>query len=259
MYLSGFLIYWEDRPSVDASWLRAERVAKFALSFAHETKRCFPPYPSDPAAQAVWPLRWPRAAANAINVIAISPACSLMNGDSATSQTDVWYEWLLHRRHNDNPAEQQVVREATERYADRVLDGARLTPGMTLADIGTGEGLIAFQAIDRIGPSLHVILTDISLPLLRHAERIAVQRDVRRQCTFLECDAEKLSAISDGSVDVVTTRAVLAYVPDNSARAELFRADSSPNCRSGTCGYLQSHCISHGDQASPTLTGRLRR
>ena len=259
MYFSGFQIYWEDRPSVDASWLRAERVAKFALSFAHETKRCFPPYPSDPAAQAVWPLRWPRAAANAINVIAISPACSLMNGDSATSQTDVWYEWLLHRRHNDNPAEQQVVREATERYADRVLDGARLTPGMTLADIGTGEGLIAFQAIDRIGPSLHVILTDISLPLLRHAERIAVQRDVRRQCTFLECDAEKLSAISDGSVDVVTTRAVLAYVPDNSARAALFRADSSPNCRSGTCGYLQSHCISHGDQASPTLTGRLRR
>lgn len=86
----------------------------------------------------------------------------------------------------------RVVRAATERYADRVLDGAQLGAGMTLADIGSGDGLIAFRAIDRIGPSLSVILTDISVTMLDYAEAIALQREVRDQCTFFQCPAEKL-------------------------------------------------------------------
>ena len=34
-----------------------------------------------------------------------------------------------------------------------------LPPGMTLADIGAGEGTVAFRAIERVGPSLRVLLT----------------------------------------------------------------------------------------------------
>jgi SAM-dependent methyltransferase len=52
-----------------------------------------------------------------------------------------------------------------------------------------------------------------------------VQRKVRGQCAFQECSAERLSAIDDASVDVVTTRAVLAYVADKRAAfSEFFRA-----------------------------------
>jgi cyclopropane fatty-acyl-phospholipid synthase-like methyltransferase len=69
-------------------------------------------------------------------------------------------------------------------HADRVLDGGELKSDMTLADIGTAEGLVAFRAIDRVGPSLHVVLTDISATMLRHAERLASERGVRRQCTL---------------------------------------------------------------------------
>jgi arsenite methyltransferase len=140
------------------------------------------------------------------------------------SKADEWSEWLLHRRHADDPDYGHIVRTAVEGYAGRVLDGAQLSPGMIVVDVGAGEGLIAFQAIDRIGPSLRVILTDISAPMLRHAESVAVQRNVRTQCTFIECSAENLSGIADSSADVVMTRAVLAYVSDKSvALREFFR------------------------------------
>ena len=154
-----------------------------------------------------------------------------MNIDQPDPPSDVWSEWLLHRRHADDPVYDQVVRAMIDRYADRVLDGARLAPGMTLADIGTGEGLIAFRAIDRIGSSLRVLLTDISVPMLRHAENSAIQRDVQHQCTFLHCTAENLKDIPDASVDVVTTRAVLAYVSDKRTALREFHRILKPGGR----------------------------
>jgi len=142
--------------------------------------------------------------------------------DKLDLQTDEWFKWLLHERHAGNAEFATVIGAATKRVADRVLDAADLAPGMTLADIGAGDGLIAFGAIVRVGPSLRVTFTDISLPLLRHAERLATERGVRDQCTFLLCSAEKLADIPDASVDVVTTRAVLAYVSDKQAALREF-------------------------------------
>jgi ubiquinone/menaquinone biosynthesis C-methylase UbiE len=102
---------------------------------------------------------------------------------------------------------------------------------MTLADIGTGEGLIAFRAIDRIGPSLRVVLTDISPPLLSHARALATERGVLHQCSFVECAADKLTGIPNASVDVVTTRAVLAYVANKSAALREFHRILKPGGR----------------------------
>jgi len=137
---------------------------------------------------------------------------------------DVWSAWLLHHRHGDDPAYARLVQTAVEGYADRVLDGAQLAAGMHLVDVGAGEGLVALRAIDRVGPSLRVTLTDVSEPMLRHAESMTVQRHVRSQCAFLHCTAERLEGIPDESVDVVVTRAVLAYVADKtSALKEFFR------------------------------------
>lgn len=151
---------------------------------------------------------------------------------SATeSGADIWSRWLLHTRHGGDPALEQIVRAELQPYAKRVLDGARLSPGMTLADIGAGEGLIAFHAIERIGPSLRVILTDVSVPMLRHAEALSAARDVRRQCSFLACPADDLGAIPDATVDAVTTRAVLAYVADKAAALREFYRILKPGGR----------------------------
>lgn len=139
-------------------------------------------------------------------------------------ESDIWSEWLLHHRHADDAAYGLVVQRVVEGYADRVLEGGKLADGMTLVDVGAGEGLVAFRAIDRIGPLLRVILTDLSAPMLRYAESVAVKRNVRAQCTFLQCPAENLEGIANTSVDVVATRAVLAYVADKAAAlGEFFR------------------------------------
>jgi len=143
----------------------------------------------------------------------------------------VWSEWLLHRRHADDAQYGDIVRTAVQGYADRVLDGAQLVPGMTLVDVGAGEGLVAFRAIDRVGAALRVVLTDISPPMLRYAESVAVQRNVRSQCTFVECTAERLSGVAEASADVVTTRAVLAYVADKSAALREFHRVLKPGGR----------------------------
>ena len=151
--------------------------------------------------------------------------------DVRNRSSDEWSEWLLHHRQADDPIYGEAVRTAVEGYARRVLDAAQLAPGMTLADIGTGEGLLAFHALERIGPSLRVILTDVSATMLRYAETIAMQRGVREQCTFLECSADNLSEIADFSVDVVATRAVLAYVSDKQAALREFYRILKPGGR----------------------------
>jgi arsenite methyltransferase len=151
--------------------------------------------------------------------------------DSPDHQSDVWSEWLLHRRHGDDPTFAAQVRNEVGSYADRILDAAKLAPGMKLADIGAGEGVVAFRAIERIGPTLSVLLTDVSAPMIRHAAQNALKRRVHSQCAFLHCPAEKLDGIADASVDVVTTRAVLAYVSDKSAALREFRRILKPGGR----------------------------
>src|SRR5258708_12305196 len=99
-------------------------------------------------------------------------------------ETDVWSEWLLHRRHADDPSYERVVQSVVERLADHVLDDAKLSPGMTLAAIGAGEGLLAFRAIERVGSTLQTVLTDLSPPLLLPPPPFPLQHPLRAQSPF---------------------------------------------------------------------------
>lgn len=143
---------------------------------------------------------------------------------SDPAASDLWFDWLMHRRQADDVNYGRKVQMDVESYAGRVLDGAVLKQGMTLVDLGAGDGLVGFRAIDRIGVSLKVIMVDISVPLLKFAEQSATSRGVRQQCTFLLSSAERLSELGDDSVDAVATRSSLAYVADkNAALRECFR------------------------------------
>jgi arsenite methyltransferase len=129
---------------------------------------------------------------------------------------DCWADWLLRRRFGGDP---EVEREMLERLRvtrDRVLDGAGSLQGGTVLDVGCGDGLIAFGALDH-GARL-VIFSDISPDLLGEASRIADDAGVSRRCRFVRASADDLSLLGDQSVDVVTTRSVLIYV-EHKARA----------------------------------------
>jgi ubiquinone/menaquinone biosynthesis C-methylase UbiE len=118
-----------------------------------------------------------------------------------------------------------------QRIRDRVLDGAGLLSGRVLIDVGAGDGLIAFGAFDRAGPSLKAVLVDLSAPLLRLAQQRAMERGVREFCTFVQTSADRLDGIADESADVLTTRAVLAYVADKAAAARQFHRVLKPGGR----------------------------
>jgi arsenite methyltransferase len=107
---------------------------------------------------------------------------------------------------------------------DAVLDKAQLTPGQTLLDVGTGDGLIGFGALDRLGPGGRVIFSDISADLLDHCRAIATAEHVLDRCDFVLASADHLDGVPDAHVDVVTTRSVLIYVKDKlTALREFYR------------------------------------
>ncbi|MBV9793518.1 MAG: methyltransferase domain-containing protein [Actinobacteria bacterium] len=105
---------------------------------------------------------------------------------------------------------------------DTVLDKATLEPGDTVLDVGTGDGLIAFGALERLGPSGHVVFSDISKDLLDHCRAAAAAEGLLDRCRFVLASADSLADIADASVDVVTTRSVLIYVKEKAAALRAF-------------------------------------
>jgi ubiquinone/menaquinone biosynthesis C-methylase UbiE len=107
---------------------------------------------------------------------------------------------------------------------DRVLDKAQLASTDTLLDVGCGDGLIGFGALERLGSRGRVIFSDISADLLDRCREIASGIGTIERCDFLQSSADDLASVPDVSVDVVTTRSVLIYVADKSrALCEFYR------------------------------------
>jgi arsenite methyltransferase len=144
---------------------------------------------------------------------------------------DRWAAWLLERRHGADPEALKATMDVLAPVRDRVLGNAALTGGETLLDVGTGDGLIAFGALDLVGERGRVIFGDISQDLLDHCRSVAREMGVVGRCEFVRAPAEDLSALEDGSVDAVTTRSVLIYVKDKQRAFEEFHRILMPGGR----------------------------
>jgi arsenite methyltransferase len=140
----------------------------------------------------------------------------------ASSGPDCWSEWLLRRRFGSDPDVERLHMGRLRATRDRVLDRAELGEQERLLDVGCGDGLVAFGALER-GASL-VIFSDISHALLDESRRLATQLGVVDRCRFIHAAADDLGQVEDEFVDVVTTRSVLIYVDDkNRAFSEFHR------------------------------------
>jgi arsenite methyltransferase len=137
----------------------------------------------------------------------------------ATSSEDRWATWLLSRRQAGKPVSPELEKQLHS-YRDHVLDNAQIAPGSTVLDVGCGDGLVGFGALDRVGPGGKVLFLDISTDLLKHCRQTAVSLDALDRCGFVQSSADDLKMIQSESVDVVTTRSVLIYVE---AKTECFK------------------------------------
>jgi len=129
----------------------------------------------------------------------------------------------MDARFGGDPATRdRLLTELLYPVRDTVLDKAKLRPGDTVLDVGTGDGLIAFGALNRLGPSGQVIFSDISQDLLDHCRAAAAAEGDLDRCRFALAAADSLTGIADASVDAVTTRSVLIYVKDKAAALREF-------------------------------------
>jgi len=130
---------------------------------------------------------------------------------------DRWAQWLFAGRDAGDERQRAVVLGLLLPVRDRVLDQAEPLEGATVLDLGTGDGLIGLAALDRVGPRGSVIFSDISDELLEHCRGAVDARELSDRARFVHARAEELEGVSDGSVDVVTSRSVLMYVDDKPA------------------------------------------
>src|SRR5439155_21188463 len=101
---------------------------------------------------------------------------------------------------------------------DRVLGGARVDVGGTVADVGAGTGLLTLGAVERVGPDGDVLALDVSVDALEELRRNTSAPNI----SYLVGRADVLP-LPDESVDVVLTRSVLIYVDDKAEAAREFQ------------------------------------
>jgi SAM-dependent methyltransferase len=133
-------------------------------------------------------------------------------------ELDQWAEWLVRGRFEGWPEEElaAAVEKLGERR-DRVLDGAAVDSGGTLADVGAGTGLLTLGAVERVGPDGDVVAIDISVDVLEELRSQTTAPNI----SYLLGSADVLP-LPDASVDAVVTRSVLIYVDDKAEAAREF-------------------------------------
>jgi len=90
---------------------------------------------------------------------------------------------------------------------------AGLRPGEVVLDLGSGAGIDALIAAEKVGPSGRVIGVDTTPEMLERARNNATKMGISRRVEFREGIIEELPVVS-GSVDVVISNCVINLSPD---------------------------------------------
>jgi EmrB/QacA subfamily drug resistance transporter len=162
---------------------------------------------------------------------AFLPARRRLEVTQMTEPADRWRRWLVDDRARGDPAREQLLTTYLYPARDELLNRALIQPGETVLDVGTGSGLIGFGALDRVGPSGRVIFSDVAAEVLGRCRAAVTAEGLLDQSDFLLASADDLYDRGNASVDVVTARSVLAYVPDRAAALREFHRVLRPGGR----------------------------
>ena len=109
------------------------------------------------------------------------------------------------------------------RYVERVAFLAEFGPGDRVLDVGTGTGIMALHAADRVGESGQVTGIDLSEGMLAHARAKADKAKLVGRVEFRRMDAEHLE-LGDATFDTAVSLFALRHFPDpDAALAQMYR------------------------------------
>lgn len=162
-------------------------------------------------------------------LVLATAANAMRSSCRVAAKKDCWAEWIARMRSDVDPVVRRQGADLHSRWRERILDNAEPIAGATVLDVGCGEGLVAFGALERDAGT--VIFSDISQDLLDHCHETATDLGRLDRCRFVRTPADDLSPIDDSSVDVVTTRAVLIYVADKRSAFDEFARVLRPGGR----------------------------
>jgi SAM-dependent methyltransferase len=117
------------------------------------------------------------------------------------SAAEAWHRW--------GPFLGQWLGSATETMFEMALIG----PGSLVLDVAAGAGEQSIAAARRVGPSGHVLATDIAPALLERAAADARAAGLSNLATR-ELDGEALDVLPAASFDAAISRVGLIYFPD---------------------------------------------
>ena len=100
----------------------------------------------------------------------------------------------------------------TRGATEALLDAAQLRPGMRVLDLASGVGDPSLFVAEAVGPSGHVVATDLGPGMIGLAEELARARGLRN-IEFRVANVEALP-FPDESFDVVTCRFGVMFFPD---------------------------------------------
>src|SRR5690349_1215816 len=122
--------------------------------------------------------------------------------------------------------------------AERLVDLARICEGENVLDVGTGTGVAAFAAAEKVGVSGRVIGVDIGEQILNQAFQ-KLDPALPGPILFLRGDMEQLE-FPDGVFDAVLSASSLFFLPDMAAGLQEWMRVLKPGGRIAVSGYGSS-------------------
>jgi SAM-dependent methyltransferase len=119
---------------------------------------------------------------------------------------------------------------------EAMLDMAAVGPGARVLDVAAGAGEQTLVAARRVGTRGHVLVTDISPAILRHAQAAAEQAGLANVDT-LELDGERHDLLPAASFDAAVSRVGLIYFPDQQRALDGIRHALKPGGRFAAVVY----------------------
>ena len=119
---------------------------------------------------------------------------------------------------------------------ERMLDLSRVEAGSRVLDVAAGAGEQTLRAARRVGPSGHVLATDISPAILEYAAATAREAELSQVATR-ELDGEVLDELPAEAFDAVISRVGLIYFPDQQKALAGMKHVLKPGGRIGAIVY----------------------